>query len=120
MQNEAYARWVLGQNIKGAGKKFLLLTLALLADDKGNVVVSQQQLAGLTGQSRGAIAKYLPELEKNGYITRVPRYYEDGGRAADLYVLPLPGDSPSPNEDGRGDAGDLLNTSMRVIRSHQQ
>ena len=67
--------------------KLLYLILSEITDLDDSVVISQHRISDATGLARTTISKNLHRLCNSGYIGITPRYNEDGGRAANKYVI---------------------------------
>lgn len=83
-----YTTWVYQQDIRGAGRKFVLIALADIADDRGYAFPGQKRLTRMTGQSERSVREHLEWLEENGYLRREQRRRSDGTRTSDAYYLP--------------------------------
>ena len=69
--------------------KFVLVTLADLADEADSCWPSQKWIAEQVGASPRTVRDALAALEGGGYIVREPRPIVGGGRRSDRYVLQL-------------------------------
>src|SRR5690606_27480025 len=83
-----YTTWVYKQDIRGAGRKFVLIALADIADENGYAFPGQKRLTRMTGQSERSVREHLEWLEENGYLRREQRRRPDGTRTSDAYYLP--------------------------------
>lgn len=83
-----YTTWVYQQNISGAGRKFVLIALADIADERGYAYPGQKRLVRMTGQSERSVRGHLEWLEEHGYVRREQRRRDDGTRTSDAYFLP--------------------------------
>ena len=57
------------------------------ADSEGRCWPAIRTIALELGLSRSTVKRALHDLEKHGYIRRLPRYRESGSRSSNLYVL---------------------------------
>lgn len=94
--------WAYKQDIKPAGAKFILVTLANYADGDGYCFPGQKTLANDTGMSDRAVRNHLDRLERDGIIVRRHRYDKSGNRTSDGCWLvgfkPLPEDVAGSDE----------------------
>lgn len=67
--------------------KFVLVTLADLADEQHSCWPGQVWIAGQVGASVRTVRNALDKLESEGYIVRQARPIRTGGRRSDRYVL---------------------------------
>ena len=65
--------------------KLLYLLLLDITDEQNKIVIPQRRISEALGISRGAVGSNFRRLRDRGYIGIVPRFHEDGGRAANLY-----------------------------------
>lgn len=83
-----YTTWVYKQDISGAGRKFVLIALADIADENGYAFPGQKRLTRMTGQSERSVRQHLEWLVEHGYLKREQRRRKDGTRTSDAYFLP--------------------------------
>lgn len=83
-----YVNWAFEQEIKPAGRKFILVALADAANGDGYAFPGQKSLAQLTGQEERSVRNHVEWLEHHGYLRRAPRRRKDGTRTSDAYYLP--------------------------------
>ncbi|MCH8112796.1 MAG: hypothetical protein IH905_12720 [Proteobacteria bacterium] len=69
--------------------KFLLLALAVLADDRGAGSVDMADLRVMTCLRENAIQKHLGGLERRGLVTITERPASTSGDARIVYTLPF-------------------------------
>lgn len=67
--------------------KLLYLTLTELADENGEVIISQRKLSKDLHISKGTVSRNLRRLRDGGYISIFSQYHNDGGRTANKYIL---------------------------------
>lgn len=67
--------------------KFVLVTLADLADEADSCFPSQGYIARVVGATDRTVRRALSDLERLGYIARERRYKSNGYRSSDRYVL---------------------------------
>jgi DNA-binding MarR family transcriptional regulator len=67
--------------------KLLYLFLLDTVDANGKISISQRRVSESLGLSRGTVSRNLRRLYKRGYIDIQPQFHEDGGRAANKYIV---------------------------------
>ncbi|HCC34799.1 MAG TPA: hypothetical protein DEQ02_03875 [Ruminococcaceae bacterium] len=67
--------------------RLLYLILMDITDTNGAVIIPQRRISDATGLSKGTVSRNLRRLRDEGYISVVPQYHSDGGRAANKYVI---------------------------------
>ena len=67
--------------------RLLYLVLMELTDANGAVVIPQRRVSRALGISKGTVSRNFRKLHQGGYIDIIPQYHEDGGRAANKYVI---------------------------------
>lgn len=67
--------------------KFILVTLADLADERDSCFPGQEYIATTVGASTRTVSRALVDLERQGYIVRERRARANGSRTSDRYVL---------------------------------
>jgi DNA-binding MarR family transcriptional regulator len=67
--------------------KLLYLLLIDITDAEGEITIPQRHISEALGISRRTASKNLRRLQKRGYIEIVPTFHEDGGRAANRYIV---------------------------------
>ncbi|GHT83989.1 hypothetical protein FACS18947_0740 [Bacteroidia bacterium] len=70
-----------------ASGKLLYLVLLDVIDEGNKVVIPQKRISEALGISKGTVSKNLRRLYRHGYIDIVPTFHEDGGRAANKYIV---------------------------------
>jgi hypothetical protein len=73
-----------------AARKIVLLGLADFADMDATCFPSQKTLAKRCGLARGTINRVLGDLERDGWITIIPRQHDSGADRSYVYQLALP------------------------------
>ena len=68
-----FVRWARAQSAGGMAEKFVLVVLALDADDCGVCLVSRKTLAAKTELSRRAVERALVTLEGRGLAARASK-----------------------------------------------
>lgn len=75
--------------------KFILVTLADLADEADSCFPGQEYIAETVGASKRTVSRALADLERDGYLGRERRTRVNGSRTSDRYILRVgfsPGD----------------------------
>ncbi|MDR0294500.1 MAG: MarR family transcriptional regulator [Oscillospiraceae bacterium] len=67
--------------------KLLYLILDELANKSGEVTIPQKKISDALHISKGAVSRNLRRLRDSGYIDVHPQYHNDGGRAANKYIV---------------------------------
>lgn len=67
--------------------KLLYLFLLDAMDASGSVTIPQRRVSQQLGICRGTVSRNFRRLHKRGYIAIVPQFHEDGGRAANKYIV---------------------------------
>ena len=67
--------------------KLLYLMLADIVDADGKIKIPQRRISEALGITKGTVSRNLRRLHNRGYIDIVPQFHDDGGRAANKYVL---------------------------------
>jgi DNA-binding MarR family transcriptional regulator len=67
--------------------KLLYLFLLDVVDAEGGIMIPQRRISETLGISKGTASRNLRKLRNSGYIGIVPQFHEDGGRAANKYIL---------------------------------
>lgn len=70
-----------------ASGKLLYLMLLDTAGVDGSIVIPQRRVSAALGLSRSAVSRSFARLRRCGCIDIVPQFHDDGGRAANKYVL---------------------------------
>lgn len=94
MSNQAIG-WAYRQRLP-ITPKFVLVTLADLADEAHSCWPRQAWIAEQTGASPRTVRDALALLEREGYLVREARPLVGGGRRSDRYVLQLDRDPDTP------------------------
>ncbi|TFC30089.1 helix-turn-helix domain-containing protein [Cryobacterium sp. MDB1-18-2] len=127
MSNKAIT-WAYAQTGLKAGPKFVLVTLADLADQEHSCFPGVPVLADLTGLSESGVRSQLDLLLSVELITRERRFRKDGSRTSNRYYLQMnppvvietpASDSGASNEDDQrqnlgGLAPDSGDPSVRI------
>jgi len=67
--------------------KLLYLILNELANRNGEIIIPQRKICDALHITKGTVSRNLRRLEKIGAIQIVPTYHNDGGRAANKYII---------------------------------
>ena len=67
--------------------RLLYLVLMDITDANGAVVIPQRRISGALGISKSTVSRNFRKLRSDGYIDIIPQFHEDGGRAANKYVI---------------------------------
>jgi len=67
--------------------RLLYLILMDITDTNGTVIIPQRRISDAIGITKGTVSRNLRRLCNDGYISIVPQYHSDGGRAANKYVI---------------------------------
>lgn len=67
--------------------KLLYLMLLDTAGVDGSITIPQRRVSAALGLGRGTVSRNLRRLHRCGHIDIVPQFHEDGGRAANKYIL---------------------------------
>ena len=67
--------------------KLLYLMLLDIVDGDGKIIIPQRRISEALGISKGTVSKGLRRLYRCGQIDIVPQFHEDGGRAANKYIV---------------------------------
>jgi DNA-binding MarR family transcriptional regulator len=67
--------------------KLIYLVLDDLADENGEIIVPQRRISNTLQLSRKTVSRNLRRLRDRGYISIMAQYHDDGGRAANKYVV---------------------------------
>lgn len=67
--------------------RLLYLVLMEITDENGAVAIPQRRISRALGISKGTVSRNFRKLHRDGYIDIIPQYHEDGGRAANKYVI---------------------------------
>lgn len=67
--------------------KLLYLVLDDLANENGEIIITQRKICEALRISKSAVSRNLRRLQRAGAISIIPTYHNDGGRAANKYVL---------------------------------
>ena len=67
--------------------KLLYLILNELANRNSEITISQRKISDALHISKGAVSRNLRRLRDGGYIDIHPQYHNDGGRAANKYIV---------------------------------
>lgn len=82
-----YRAWAWRQDIKPAGRKFILVALSEYADDFGTCYPKVATLASDTSQGESTVREHLNKLEKDGLIGRFRVRKTDGYFGGYRYIL---------------------------------
>jgi DNA-binding MarR family transcriptional regulator len=67
--------------------RLLYLILMEITDTNGAVIIPQRRISDAIGLAKGTVSRNLRRLCDDGYISIVPQYHSDGGRAANQYKI---------------------------------
>lgn len=67
--------------------RLLFLILMEITDEHGAVVIPQRRISGALGIGKSTVSRNFRKLHSDGYIDIIPQFHEDGGRAANKYIL---------------------------------
>ena len=67
--------------------KLLYLLLLDTVDTQSKVQLSQRRISEALGISQTTVRRNFHCLRRGGYINIVPQYHDDGGRAANQFVV---------------------------------
>lgn len=67
--------------------KLLYLLLLDTVDEDGKIIIPQKRIGKALGISKGTVSRNLRRLHRRGFIDIVPRFHDDGGRAASKYIV---------------------------------
>lgn len=67
--------------------KLLYLLLLDTVDENGKIVIPQRRISKALGITKGTVSRNLRNLYRRGYIDIVPQFHDDGGRAANKYIV---------------------------------
>lgn len=93
--------WVLGLPIPST-EKFVLLVIALLADDMGKCYPSQAWIARMTGRTLKTVRAALGGLRTRQLVTWMPRRTNARGYTSNLYVVMVPAEVVRGSISGTG------------------
>lgn len=93
--------WVLSLSIPST-EKFVLLALALLADDLGKCYPSQAWVARAIGRTLKTVRAALAGLKARHLVTWVPRRTNSRGYTSNLYIVMVPAEVVRSSSMGSG------------------
>lgn len=67
--------------------RLLYLILMDITDTDDAVVIPQRRISNATGLAKSTVGRNLRRLRDEGYVSVVPQYHSDNGRAANKYIL---------------------------------
>jgi len=67
--------------------KLIYLILNELADNNGEIIISQRKISVALHISKGTVSRNLRRLHDGGYIGIYPQHHSDGGRAVNKYIV---------------------------------
>ena len=67
--------------------KLLYLILLDIIDDRNEIMIPQRRISETLGISKGTVSRNFRKLCHCGYIDILPQFHDDGGRAANKYVV---------------------------------
>lgn len=67
--------------------KLLYIILNELINENGEVVIPLRKICDALRISKSAVRRNLRRLERIGAISIIPTYHDDGGRAANKYLV---------------------------------
>ena len=88
--------WAFDQRLGDAGAKFVLVTLADMANGDCVCWPSVNELAKRTDMGESTVRRHLKWLAQEGWVQRHSRWRPRGGRSSDIYVLAMPERDPVP------------------------
>jgi len=112
MSNKAIT-WAYGRNELKSGPKFVLVTLADMADQEHSCYPGVLMLAGLTGFRETAVGAHIKTLLLANLITKERRYRKDGTRTSNRYYLKL--EAPARLTPESGDSSGGTNPGIRGL-----
>ena len=78
---------MIGQLDSTISGKLLYLLLLDTVDTQNKIQLSQRRISEVLGISKTTVSKNFHRLKRGGYINIVPQYHDDGGRAANQFVV---------------------------------
>jgi helix-turn-helix protein len=112
--------WVLGLPIPST-EKFVLLVIALLADDMGKCYPSQAWISRMTGRTLKTVRTALAGLRTRQLVTWMPRRTNARGYTSNLYVVMVPAEVVRGSISGTGSRrGGQSLPGDRVTNGYQQ
>ena len=76
-----------GQLDSTISAKLLYLLLLDTVDTQNKIQLSQRRISEALGISQTTVRRNFHRLRRDGYIDIVPQYHNDGGRAANQFVI---------------------------------
>ena len=67
--------------------KLLYLMLYELANKNGEIIIPQRKISDALHISKGTVSRNLRRLRDGGYIDIYSTHHNDGGRAANKYII---------------------------------
>jgi len=67
--------------------KLLYLLLLDTVDTQSRIQLSQRRISEALGISQTTVRRNFHRLKRGGYIDILPQYHDDGGRAANQFVV---------------------------------
>ncbi len=80
-------KWALKRRVVPPHRALLLIHLAGMSNDSGEVNASQDRIAKASGVSRRAVIDHLNALVDDGLVIRQAHYRKNGRRAVNTYFL---------------------------------
>ncbi|UWX64780.1 helix-turn-helix domain-containing protein [Deinococcus rubellus] len=65
-------RWAYAQDVKPAGRKFVLVAIADFADAEGRAFPGASTIAEMTGQDERSVRRHIDSLQQDGFIKSAP------------------------------------------------
>ncbi|MCG8540156.1 MAG: helix-turn-helix domain-containing protein [Clostridia bacterium] len=88
MSNSIMTKYKISGQLKTTiSGKLIYTLLGELADENGEIQISNRSISNTLKISKGTVSKNLHRLERNGYLFVRAMYREDGGRIANKYIL---------------------------------
>jgi DNA-binding transcriptional ArsR family regulator len=112
-----------GKPLKG-GAKFVLVTLADMADSEHSCFPSIDQLTELTGIAPATVRQHITDLITAGLLTREARRRRDGSRTSNRYYLDVDGALTATQnqqpESGDGQAPDSRQINRQILEGSKE
>jgi len=93
-------KWAYAQDVKPAGRKFVLVAIADFADAEGRAFPGASTIAEMTGQDERSVRRHIDSLEQDGFIKSASRRRKDGSRTTDEIWLQAPEEALRPSHAG--------------------
>jgi hypothetical protein len=103
--SNAAITWAYKQQDLKAGPRFVLVTIADMADQEHSCYPGVPLLSKLTGFGQTAIREHLKTLRESGKLTVELRHKVNGARRSNRYYLPVDNSDAEPESGSRPKAG---------------